>query len=435
MDKGIITGVESELSVRRAIPFGTFKLLTSTHLFLPHLLRFHLARGQIRAAVGFAAHFTELSYFAHALEILLHGVLEQEADEGPAPSPLVVDGIEWTRPLSDLSPMTPTFTTDVGLPSTSDALNEDDEPRSAVDKRPPAPTEHWRGVGVLPLVVEFLDHFPEALAVVVGCARKTELSRWDFLFDVVGNPRDLFEVRLAGAPLPGSSTDATDAFPFAHQACLQSGRLKTATSYLLVLHTLERLSSPSTDTLRVLRRAIDAGEWDLCKDLLRFLHSVDGDGRELTAVVRELGVFGQADLAHLVMGTTADDSPFVEDEDPPAATSAEPSERSQTSPSSSPSPARPAAMTTTGKASQQPLSPIVDSPRPAISSSTTSSASLTGLSSLLFGASLGSPPPPTTTPTGGRVFSRPVGPAEQPSPSPSPARPSSKPREGGGRWI
>ena len=46
----------------------------------------------------------------------------------------------------------------------------------------------------LPLVITFLDHWSCALQVVVGCARKTEMSRWNYLFDIVGAPRDLFEV-------------------------------------------------------------------------------------------------------------------------------------------------------------------------------------------------------------------------------------------------
>jgi hypothetical protein len=91
-------------------------------------------------------------YFAHALEVLLHSVLEEEVDSG---------------------------------------------------------------LDTLPLVITFLDHFPESLDVVVGCARKTEVERWSMLFDTVGKPRELFE------------------------KCLENGSLRTAASYLLVLHTLE----------------------------------------------------------------------------------------------------------------------------------------------------------------------------------------------------
>lgn len=117
-----------------------------THLFLHHVLRFHLTKNQGKEAVVFASHYQHLVYFAHALEILLHAVLEDEADARPS------------------RPATPQL-----------AENEN---------------------AVLPRVVEFLDHFDEALQVVVGCARKTEVARWSFLFDVVGKPRDLFEVRF-----------------------------------------------------------------------------------------------------------------------------------------------------------------------------------------------------------------------------------------------
>lgn len=52
------------------------------------------------------------------------------------------------------------------------------------------------GDTVLSTTVEFLDHFDAALDVVVGCARKTEMTRWRRLFSIVGNPKTLFEVGL-----------------------------------------------------------------------------------------------------------------------------------------------------------------------------------------------------------------------------------------------
>lgn len=90
-------------------------------------------------AVSFASHYQHLVFFAHALEILLHTVVESEA-------------------------------------------SGEDVVKTAEDS-------------ILPSVVEFLDHFDVALEVVVGCARKTEMTRWRRLFDIVGDPKTLFEVR------------------------------------------------------------------------------------------------------------------------------------------------------------------------------------------------------------------------------------------------
>ena len=157
MDKGIIIGAEHEVAARSNLPFVMFRHATSvspwrsllisfsssllqSHLFLHHILRSHLEASQVKDAVVFASHYQDLVYFAHALEILLHDVVEHE--------------------------------TDLELDSGSDSQE------------------------VLPKVVEFLDYFDAALDVVVGCARKTEMTRWRRLFDVVGNPKTLFEVRV-----------------------------------------------------------------------------------------------------------------------------------------------------------------------------------------------------------------------------------------------
>jgi hypothetical protein len=153
MDKGIIIGVDYETSTR-TLPFALFKIQTGTHLFLPQFLRYHLTSTTLRQALTLATNYSSLVYFGHSLEILLHSVLEDEVDTG---------------------------------------------------------------LYILPRVIQFLDHFPESLDVVVGCARKTEVERWEMLFGCVGQPRELFE------------------------RCLEMGALRTAASYLLVLHNLEEL--------------------------------------------------------------------------------------------------------------------------------------------------------------------------------------------------
>ena len=105
----------------------------------------HLENSQGKEAVSFASHYQHLVYFAHALEILLHNVVEEDADGSGS------EGVNGSA----------------------------------------------KTAGLLPATIEFLDHFDDALDVVVGCARKIEMTRWPRLFDIVGNPKILFEVYLA----------------------------------------------------------------------------------------------------------------------------------------------------------------------------------------------------------------------------------------------
>lgn len=179
MDKGIIIGAEHEIATRSNLPFVMFRHATSvsslgtasvfvklkdtlqSHLFLHHILRYHLESRQVKGAVTFASHYQQLVFFAHALEILLHTVVESEADV-PALNGHDHDSIDFFA-VEDADPSRGSL-----LPSAS----------------------------VLPTVIQFLDHFDVALDVVVGCARKTEMTRWPRLFSIVGNPKRLLEVRL-----------------------------------------------------------------------------------------------------------------------------------------------------------------------------------------------------------------------------------------------
>lgn len=222
MDKGIIIGVDYETSTR-SLPFALFKIQTSTHLFLPQFLRYHLDAGRLKHALALSANYQNLVYFGHSLEVLLHSVLED--------------------------------TVDALAKGASSVSSSSSDPE---DSKPDAQR-------TLSLVATFLDNFPECLDVVVSCARKTELEHWGILFDVVGRPRDLYE------------------------RCISAGELRTAASYLLVMHTLEE-ADDAEDTVRLLRLAIDAKETQLCKELLRFLHSIDDTGGALRRAIDQIPI-------------------------------------------------------------------------------------------------------------------------------------------------
>lgn len=110
---------------------------------------------------------------------------------------------------------------------------------------------------LLPGVLSFLSSFPQYLDIVVQCTRKTEVRSWRTLFTYLPPPQELFEESL------------------------QRGSLKTAGGYLLILHTFEELSSSSEQLVRLLQRAKEEEDWELCKELARFLTALDETGATL----------------------------------------------------------------------------------------------------------------------------------------------------------
>lgn len=57
-----------------------------------------------------------------------------------------------------------------------------------------------------------------------------------------------------------------------------------------MLHNLEQLDENSTDAIRLLTKAVESKEWQLCRELLRFLHSIDETGRALRNALSQVDI-------------------------------------------------------------------------------------------------------------------------------------------------
>ena len=211
--KGIVSGLDADLVQRRDVNFSFFRHSSRTQLFLPPLLRYHLSEYNSPAALHLSHSYEHLPYFAHALEVLLHTILDAEVDHPPDP------------------------------------------PETAL----------------LPTAISFLSSFPAYLDIVVNCTRKTELRSWRTLFVHLPPVVTLFEDSLA------------------------RDKLKTAAGYLLVLHTFQEEGEEfeMRQVAKLLRRAVRAHDWELCRELARFLVGIDQSGGTLRLALQDAGLSGE----------------------------------------------------------------------------------------------------------------------------------------------
>ncbi len=109
------------------------------------------------------------------------------------------------------------------------------------------------GEHVLKDVISFIEQFPEYLKIISHCTRKSEVSVWPYLFSIVGDSNKLFE------------------------KCLSLNDLETAASYLVVLQNTENLKLCQRFANMLLKASLKSCEWDLVKEIIRFLSAIDPD--------------------------------------------------------------------------------------------------------------------------------------------------------------
>ncbi|EDW72606.1 uncharacterized protein Dwil_GK17088 [Drosophila willistoni] len=146
-DNVIVLGVENESTLYTnessshfSLPFAIME--RKSQIYLHKVLRQLIKRNLGYSAWEIAQSCRSLPYFPHALELLLHEVLEEEATS--------------KQPIPDAQ---------------------------------------------LPSILDFIREFPVYLETIVQCARKTEIALWPYLFSMAGKPKELFQLCLQSEQL------------------------------------------------------------------------------------------------------------------------------------------------------------------------------------------------------------------------------------------
>ncbi|KAJ2337031.1 WD40 repeat protein [Coemansia sp. RSA 2681] len=221
-DRGMAVGIDQDWTLEEHAVIGLAKLPVRAKLYLHNILDHMLSDGAEQDALMYAACFEHLEFFPHAMEILLHEVLEREMDHFH---------LHRQRQLA----------------VSDDATESDDAVVSDGAAAAAAAAVISDDAAVLPRVVALLENFSAFHEIVVHCARKTEAAFWSHLFACVGGPEKFF------------------------RQCLNNNELETATQSLIILQTLEPASVNEDNILALLAKVVAAQNKDLCLEILRFV--------------------------------------------------------------------------------------------------------------------------------------------------------------------
>ena len=243
LTKGVVLGIEGELLQRRNVNFAQWRTSIRTQLFLPYVLNHQLLTADdTSAAFSVANQYQHLSYFPHALEILLHHILDAEHDRKAKIKSKSKTNIKEKTPLE-----------------------------------PPEP---------LPAVLSFLQMVLSPttyLSTIVSCVRKTELSFWQTLFDHLDPPLTLFEQALELEDLKTAS-----GFLIILQGLEDEGD-GDADDDTAEADTFADPRKFENHVVRLMTLAKDQGDFELCSELARFMMGIDPRGDALRRVITRVG--------------------------------------------------------------------------------------------------------------------------------------------------
>ncbi|KAL3150452.1 hypothetical protein ABBQ32_000282 [Trebouxia sp. C0010 RCD-2024] len=210
--------------------YPCFHPLPESQPVLPCLLRRLLQKGKAQEALSLATSHSQAPHIARSLEWLLFTSLEINNEQMARPSSY--SGGSYQHHLGMLEQWIDGNGRAQSTPTSSDGRRR----KGAKNAGP-----------LLQAAAQLIRHFPVFRDVVVSVARKTDAQMWPALFAAVGSPGALLE------------------------ELLDVGALQSAACCLLIVDRIQGQHEAHGLALRLIQASLEAGQYDLASELLRFL--------------------------------------------------------------------------------------------------------------------------------------------------------------------